>query len=438
MEFFKYIAVSSSYLYNIDLVQTVRDFLKQHWDQKRPLLLGYSGGPDSKALLYTLLDAGCNKLHLAHIDHGWREESREEAEGLLEEAKRLGLPFHSIRLSIVPTKNQEEAARQERLLFFKALYEKLSCQALLLAHHASDLAETVLKRILEGAHLPYLGGMDAVGMWEAMSIWRPFLFSPRKEILSFLQEKRQSFYQDATNRDQRYLRARMRESILPTLASLFGKEVEENLTILGKRAFEYRSYLDRRVASYQPIEGPWGALYHLSDIERIEARHLLQRELKQRKMAWSRESMERALDAILSRQANLRIESVWIDRGTLFFLKEKLPQFGDQPLQIALGMHQWGDWEVAVEEATELLSPCSWRSIWTGSFRIALPLGSLALPSSLGKFRSLWNQEKVPAFLRKKAPIFWQEGEMVLECLSGKPWKVLDQKPLFQLSFSIS
>ena len=67
------------------MLKRVAQFLGAHWDGASPLLLGYSGGPDSKALLYALLEVGCNALQVAHVDHGWREESRGEAEAIRSE-----------------------------------------------------------------------------------------------------------------------------------------------------------------------------------------------------------------------------------------------------------------------------------------------------------------------------------------------------------------
>ena len=57
---------------------------------------------------------------------------------------------------------------------------------LLLAHQADDWAETALKRVLEGAHLAFLGGMEPVGEGRAC-IWRPLLKVRRSEILRFIE-----------------------------------------------------------------------------------------------------------------------------------------------------------------------------------------------------------------------------------------------------------
>ena len=99
---------------NRHIISLTQQFLAVHWDRKKSLLLGYSGGPDSKALLYALLENGV-RPHLAHVDHGWREESREEAERLRKEADSLGCPFYSTRLNLA---KKEDVARNARFAFF--------------------------------------------------------------------------------------------------------------------------------------------------------------------------------------------------------------------------------------------------------------------------------------------------------------------------------
>jgi tRNA(Ile)-lysidine synthase len=216
-------------------------------------LLGYSGGPDSKALLYALLECDV-KPHLAHVDHGWREESEEEAEMLRKEAVELGCPFFSVRLNNV--EKSEDAARRARLSYFFSHFAPY--EALLLAHQADDLAETVLKRILEGAHLPNLGGMQPVSSQHELTIWRPLLYVRRSEIIEFLEERGLHPLLDSSNLDTAYLRARMRLEIFPFLNEKFGKETTENLALLSERATELKDYLDRQIASVPIHKGPWG------------------------------------------------------------------------------------------------------------------------------------------------------------------------------------
>lgn len=223
--------------------------MKKFLDRKPtgPLLIGCSGGPDSKALLHLLF--GCRKffpldLHIAHVDHGWRDESGMEAEKLREEVEGLGLPFYLKTLSINDFRpgNLEEQGREHRLKFFVEVYAKVGAQALLLGHQADDQAETVLKRLFEGASLYSLRGLSLETTLAGMTVWRPLLHIPKKEILAWLAAKGLRYFDDATNRDSRFLRGKMRETILPSLAAAFGKEISGNLCRLGEESREVREY----------------------------------------------------------------------------------------------------------------------------------------------------------------------------------------------------
>lgn len=292
----------------MDLAKTVKKFIDARCDAKcdRPILLAYSGGPDSKALLYGLLEAGI-KPHLAHVDHGWREESRAEAELLQKEAESHNLPFHTIRLTHLPDKNLEDYGREARLQFFRTLFDQIPFQALLLAHHSDDLAETALKRIFEGAHLPFLGGMTPTCELMGMAVWRPLLGVRKKEILHFLETKTLKGFYDKTNDDPKFLRTRLRQTMLPDLTASFGKEIVPNLALLSERAYELKEYLDRKVESIRKMEGEWGRAFYLKGVERLEARHLL------RPFIRSRTQIETVLDAtngVFS--PNIYVKNGWV------------------------------------------------------------------------------------------------------------------------------
>lgn len=298
--------------------RVIFEFLNKHWDQKKPLLLGYSGGPDSKALLYALLE--CDVVpHLAHVDHGWREESREEAKLLSEEAAKLGCPFFSIRLELKEKK--EDEARQARFAFFATLSPQYD--ALLLAHQADDLAETVLKRILEGAHLTYLGGMQPISSQQGMKLWRPLLNVRRNEILQFLEERCLQPIIDSSNSDPVYLRSRMRSAMFPFLNECFGKETTENLILLSQRAHELKSYLDRQIERVRVQKGPWGVFAYLNGLETIEQRHLLQKIAREESLVLSREVLNTLLKWVNGGQKSkclvVKTKKILVDEGRVWF-----------------------------------------------------------------------------------------------------------------------
>lgn len=394
----------------------VKSFLDERWDQKSPLLIAYSGGPDSKALLYAAIDWGKAPIHIAHIDHGWREESQSEAEILRKEAEHLGICFHHIRLT---QKTTEEEARVCRLDFYRKLIQKFSFQAVLLGHQADDLAETVLKRIFEGAHLPQLGAMRAVTDMEGVTIWRPMLTISKNQIEEWLKSRHLTPLYDPTNQDPRYLRSRMRSELIPWLNQSFGKNVSLNLCRLSERSHEWDEYLAWRIGQLQDrlAQGPFGCWIDGQGLHKMELRALLRKMAQKESFVFSNPVLENILlwmeQKIPNRLIRMSQRHIVVDRGHFFLLARLLPRF-DQNVTLPInGIQQSGDW--TIEEVSSSVS-CRWQDLWRTGAAVQAFDGQtiLALPSKMR-----WKQ-KIPAFLRKICPIL-TSGERNLDFLSGKP-----------------
>lgn len=277
------------------ILQEVKQFLESRHREGRPVLLGFSGGPDSLALLHLLSE--CRRfvpldLHVAHVDHGWRRESSSEAERL---EKEVNFPFYLHRLE--GSDKSEDGARKERLAFFSRLYTNLQCQALLLGHHRDDQAETVLKRVLEGAHFLSLGGICPVTTVNGMTVWRPLLNLSKQEIMVWVEKRGLKPLIDPANTDPRYLRSRMRIEIFPELAKRFGKEIGGNLHRLGQTAQELKEYLDKKTVRYfQQIqrdkEEIWIDLNPFYPFEKIEVKAFLKKLSDQEGLSFSHEALE--------------------------------------------------------------------------------------------------------------------------------------------------
>src|SRR3712207_3862367 len=97
-----------------DFLDAVRSTAERHgMDLGSPLAL-VSGGPDSVALLRALVGLGGEPAVL-HVDHGLRgEESREDAEFVLELCRKLGVRCEVRRLRLEDGPNLQERARDER------------------------------------------------------------------------------------------------------------------------------------------------------------------------------------------------------------------------------------------------------------------------------------------------------------------------------------
>lgn len=289
------------------MIDHILKFLKQHRKTPNPVLLAFSGGPDSLSLLHLLIEY--QQIHplpfsLAHVDHGWREESSIEAETIVSMAQKLQVPLHLKKLNPKQMSgNLEAACREERLQFFASLCREHGYEAVLMGHHADDMAETVLKRLLEGAALPYLAALCPEMLIHGMKVWRPLLAVPKKNILKWLEARNLQGFHDRTNLDTKFLRAKFRVHILPFLTHTFGKDVSPGLCHLAKESKELRDYLDEQIAPYlkQVVKNDKGSLLDLRDEcprSLFELKYLIKQFCKENGFSLSRESLEKAATCV--------------------------------------------------------------------------------------------------------------------------------------------
>lgn len=201
----------------------VLDWIARHnmLSTKDNVIVAFSGGADSMALfhfLYTHRDAWGLTLSAAHFEHGLRgEDSLRDADFVREVCRKYDVPLYygegkmSERQS--PKGLGTEAwARQLRYQFLDGLAARHGAK-IALAHTLSDNAETVLFRAARGTGPRGLGGIPPVrGCYV-----RPVLPVSRQEIETYCAENDLAYRQDATNRDNRYSRNRLRNQVLPLL-----------------------------------------------------------------------------------------------------------------------------------------------------------------------------------------------------------------------------
>ena len=364
--------------------RTVKDFLSVRLKKEAKLLLGLSGGPDSMALLHLLLECRLEldfSLHLAHVDHGWRLESDEEAQALKGMAAQLKLPFHLHTLKNIEGSDLENRCRQERLNFFSRLQQKHHFQALLLAHHEGDQAETVLKRVFEGAGIQALGGLHLERHWGNLCVWRPLLSLKKHHLIRYLDKKHVPYFEDATNTDPTYLRSRMRQQIFPELERLFGKGIQKNCVRLGALCEEVSSYFDEKCLEIEKkcIKGPFGD-YISTEFHPIELKYFIKNYTETPNLSY--EALELLVKLIREGKGNRQVHAppltFYVNRGYLFILKDPFPNFFEE-------RKRWKQVDVG-----------SWHSFWQGE---------IAIPKENHQIEKLSNLE--PKLRKKTKRVVW-------------------------------
>lgn len=184
-------------------------------------LVAVSGGLDSVCLLHVLhaLWKNCGGvLEVAHVDHGLRADSADDAQFCRALSEELGLPFHVRRLAppdFRRGRGLQAEARRHRRAFLESVATRRALQAVALGHHADDQVETVLFRLLRGVGPRGVAGMAA---WSPPFV-RPFLRVRRAELLALAQGRGWAFREDPSNRNLRFSRNRIRHELLPLLRS---------------------------------------------------------------------------------------------------------------------------------------------------------------------------------------------------------------------------
>ncbi|MCG3176054.1 MAG: tRNA(Ile)-lysidine synthase [Candidatus Omnitrophica bacterium] len=200
------------------------------------VLVAYSGGPDSTALLEALcLLSRRHRLRIeaAHLDHGWHGGSGRWADACVRRAASLGVRLHLGRLSRsrpVGSKMTEADARQARYAFLVRTARKRRIGIIATGHTADDQAETFLLRLFRGAGPLGLAGIPAVRAAGAgIRVIRPLLWTDRSAVMSFLRERGVPHLSDPSNKDHDRLRNRVRHIVLPFLEEQFGTSVKSRL-----------------------------------------------------------------------------------------------------------------------------------------------------------------------------------------------------------------
>lgn len=188
------------------------------------VIVGYSGGADSTALLHLLTrlqDEFRIHLHAAHLHHGMRPEADDDVRVCQSVCEQLRVPLHIERVD-VPARAQaerislEEAGRNARYEFFERLAHALDAVAVALAHTRDDQIETLLINLLRGTGPRGLCGMP----YQRDHIIRPLLDATRAQTHAYCAAHGLPTVFDSTNLDPHQLRRRVRMELLPLMRAL--------------------------------------------------------------------------------------------------------------------------------------------------------------------------------------------------------------------------
>lgn len=203
-----------------------------HSKHQKKILAAVSGGADSIALLIGLhsIQKDLNfDLFVLTVNHNMRPpaESSQDALFVSNLCASLTPPVSCTiielaqgevaQLAQTRKKGEEDAARFLRHAALKKEARRLKADCVCTGHTQNDQLETILMRFLQGGGSQSLSGIKKY----RKPFLRPLLEISRVKIEAYLQEKGYSWREDSTNVNPKYLRNKIRLSLVPFLDKEF-------------------------------------------------------------------------------------------------------------------------------------------------------------------------------------------------------------------------
>lgn len=202
------------------------------------VLVALSGGADSVALLHALtrLNYDCTAMHCNFHLRG--EESNRDEQFCKSLCEELGVPLHTVHFDTAGHAKEkrvsiEMAARELRYTAFEEQRAATGSQAIAVAHHRDDSAETILLNLTRGTGIKGLCGISPKNGY----IIRPLLCVGRREITDYLKHYKREYVTDSTNLTSDYTRNKIRLEVIPKLAEI-NPSIKESLAATGQKMRE--------------------------------------------------------------------------------------------------------------------------------------------------------------------------------------------------------
>ena len=219
------------------IARTIFDF--GMFQNKDSILVAVSGGPDSVALVLSLLRLKENygiTMAIAHLNHMLRQEESIRDEAFVKRlADKLDLPFFNEQKDVTAYARKhrlsiEEAGRKVRYHFFNQVAKNHGYTKIATGHNKDDNTELVLMNLLRGAGPKGLCGIPPIRDGRYI---RPLIRVSKLSILDFLKNEDQAYMVDSSNTDMAYLRNKIRYKLIPYLQAEYNPKITDSLDRLS-------------------------------------------------------------------------------------------------------------------------------------------------------------------------------------------------------------
>jgi len=407
-----------------------------------PLLVAYSGGADSTALLSlvcSLRDArapGFARPQAVHVHHGLHRDADAWVAHCEQQCAAFEVALDVRRVRVEGKGRGVEAAARE--VRYRALAEAARASgaaAVLTAHHLDDRLETFLLQWIRGAGLEGLSALvqqrefDAAGEGSRVMLVRPLLHVPHDRIERYVHQKGLTAVEDPGNSDLRFDRNSIRLRVMPELARLragFRGAAERSIELIGEGAEALRSLArDDLQTCTQGAPASMLRIDRLASLPEVRRALVLREWLAQAGLpapprARLREALQQAIFASADARLLIRIgdRELRRHRGLLCL---------QAPKRNALALHavQWqGEAELAVPGwGGALVFTRTSEEGFDARWLCAEPLelrprtgGERFKPHPTRpskRLKQIFQDARVPEFERSALPLVWRDGRLI-------------------------
>ncbi|MCB4204513.1 tRNA lysidine(34) synthetase TilS [Deferribacterales bacterium Es71-Z0220] len=234
--------------------------------KNKKILVAFSGGADSSALLYALVKNNFDVI-ACHVNHSIRGELADRDEKFCEDfCKKLNIELIVKRINVPEYVNKnnvsvEDAARKLRYEELFKVFEEKNADYIFTAHHLDDLVETFFVKLFQGSSIYNLKGFG----FNEEFLKRPLLYVEKGVILDFIEKKNIQFVVDETNFSSDYVRNWLRAEIIPAIKS-YSAGYLKNVIKLQNESGELKNYLLHKTRN---VEFDRHSGYYSCNLERI-------------------------------------------------------------------------------------------------------------------------------------------------------------------------